>query len=519
MNAKVILTLFTLVLLIVFNAVVYAQTLNFFYVGPTTTIDGTFGTANTFGFTRDSAGVQVPAMTGYRGVNITPANAGNFYTIASPNMRNTYDSITTVHSGLRTKLDKVLSMAGNRLATVAVLLTDDRTGLPANATVCTSVSNGATIAWPCASNWKDNVSNTYRARVSLGESASSLDIARAGGFRRWEATIIHEFSHTQMLRDTLGVNKWDNPAAQVSGIAISYGGDAGHWFSELQADQQQPLDEGLGTFWALEHNPPMATELINFLNDGTPKFLLGSRSFLTGVPTMWNAPHTVICSGPMPCVSATGDTMNVRLNTSITPSTGSYELRSYRWLDVPGDFVLYNEQMSEAYLYLFHQFGFQQKDTAYHKIFDATRILSIHANQRQRYPAHVANLLANSMEAYARTAAGQQEATNGTLVSSMFAYALYDLLGHFGRSEDALRREFDINSATYIPHTPKPVAFQQYWSHRNQVKNLACLTWAATSVCQTVQVLSTCSRQSLHYGIISASQLLFYNSDHPIYQL
>ena len=307
----------------------------------------------------------------------------------------------------------------------------------------------------------------------LGEQAANLDAAKAGGFKRWEATIIHEVSHTQMLRDVNGVNKWDNRTMGVSGIAISYGGDRGHWFDELQADEQQPMDEGLGYFWALEHNPPMTTELDNFLNAKGNRMSLGSRSFLTGVPEMWNAPHTVVCSG-IPCVSADGHTYNVQLNTSITPATGGYQLRSYRWLDVPGKFVFYNEQMSEAYFYLFHKYGFLQRDTAYNKVFNAVKKLCVSANQRHRYPSHVANMLANSMEAYARSAAGQGEANNRTLVSSMFAYALYDLLGHFGQSEADLKREFDIHSATYIPYTPKPLAFNQYWAHRNAIRQLAC---------------------------------------------
>src|SRR5690606_37469304 len=61
-----------------------------------------------------------------------------------------------------------------------------------------------------------------------------------------------------------------------------------------------------------------------------------------------------------------------------------------------------------------------------------------------------------------------------TLVSSMFAYALYDLLGHFGQTEAELRRAFDINSATYIPYTPKPAAFNRYWAHRDAIRRLAC---------------------------------------------
>ncbi len=62
---------------------------------------------------------------------------------------------------------------------------------------------------------------------------------------------------------------------------------------------------------------------------------------------------------------------------------------------------------------------------------------------------------------YARTSIGQQEQANATLVSSMFAYALFDIITHFGMSDADLQREFLINSATYIPHTPKPLAVTQ----------------------------------------------------------
>jgi hypothetical protein len=180
-----------------------------------------------------------------------------------------------------------------------------------------------------------------------------------------------------------------------------------------------------------------------------------------------------LCNG-IPCISASGDTLNVALNTDITPSTGGYQLRAYKWLDVPGDFVFYNELMSEAYFYLYHRYAFASPDTAYSKIHNAVNKLCISMNQRHRYPAHAANMFANSMEAYARSAAGQRDAANNTLVSSMFAYALYDVLTHFGQSEADLRRGFDINSATYIPYTPKPQAFTQYWAHRDQVRRLAC---------------------------------------------
>jgi hypothetical protein len=448
-----------------------AQQLHYVYVAPTATLVGAFGAANVRGLTRISSGAEVPAMTGYRRVDITPANVATFYTIAAPNLRRTFDSLTTPTSFLRRKLNSILAFTGNQVSETHLFLIDDRTGMPVDAPFCDAPSGAMRIAWPCAANWKEG--NTYLARVSVGEGASNIDINKPGGFRRWEATILHEFSHTQMLRDTSGVNKWDDHSRGVEGIAISYGGDAGHWFEELQADQQQPMDEGLGNFWALEYNPPSSTEMDEFLNNRNPKFLLGSRSFLSGVSNMWNSPHIVRCSG-LPCVTPDGHTMAVQLNTSITPSSGGYELREYRWLDVPGEFVFYNELMSESYFYLYHQYGFNNRDTAYNKLLSAVKTLCNYPVQRYRHPAHVANMLANSMEAYARTAAGQAEQANGTLVSSMFAYALFDIVTHFGMSDADLQREFDINSATYIPHTPKPIAFTQYFARRAQVKQIAC---------------------------------------------
>src|SRR5438128_1947093 len=84
--------------------ITYSQKLSYVYVAPTATLTGAFGAANVNGFTRTVSGVQVPAMTGYRYAVITPANIAAFYTIAAPNIRRTYDSITTPTSSLRTKL-------------------------------------------------------------------------------------------------------------------------------------------------------------------------------------------------------------------------------------------------------------------------------------------------------------------------------------------------------------------------------------------------------------------------------
>ena len=442
------------------------QQLYFFYVAPTTQMNATFGSAATQGFMDNTTGTAM--MSGYRYVQITSGNLAQFRTLAAgSHVLKTYDSITAATSRLRRKLNKVMSLTGSRVSSIFIFLTDDATALPANTPNFLCPTGGtSSFAWPCASNWKSGAN--YVGRINLGERAARRFANGPGGFRDWEATVIHEMSHTQMLRDTTGVNKWDTPT--TDGIAISYGGDDGHWGFELQADEQTPMDEGLGTFWAIEHAPSLRVELDSFLNNGADRFALGSLSFLRSVPQMWNAPHNVLCNG-IPCNFWNG--YSAELISSIPPAT-PYELLSYRWLDVPGEFVLYNEMMSEAYFYLYHQYAFARQDTAFNKIFHAVRTLCNDANQRHRYPAHAANILANSMEAYARTAAGQQESTSGTLVSSMFAYALLDLMGHFHRTDDDLRREFDINSATYIHYTPKPRAYQHYFTHRAAVKQEAC---------------------------------------------
>jgi hypothetical protein len=84
------------------------------------------------------------------------------------------------------------------------------------------------------------------------------------------------------------------------------------------------------------------------------------------------------------------------------------------------------------------------------------------------------------MEAYARA----RPAGDTTLVSSMFALGLYDLLGHFGRTDDDLRREFSINAATYIPVTPVPRAQAEYLRRRAAVKALVCPTLSGNGTCR-----------------------------------
>src|SRR5262245_2561281 len=456
-----------------------AQTINVAYFAPSATMNATFGAANTQGLTRtDNNGVVIPTLPGYRYVMVTAANRTKFNTIAAPHMRATYDSLMNTRSALRRKMSQILNISGNKVRTLVLLMVDDRTGLPGadpNGILCLDQIAGQTISWPCATNWQNGTSAFYTGRVCFGEQAADIDVSTSpgGGFARWEATLLHECSHTQFLSDTSGVNKWGK-----GGIAVSYGGDQGHWFTELQADEQQAMDEGLASFWGLSHHPPMATELRDFLNQKDTKLLLGSHSFLRSVPYMWGAPHKTLYSGPASGAKFPGPNgAAITLTTPNLAPDAQYELREYKWLDVPGDCVLYNEMMSESYFYLYHRYAFSDPDTAYQKILGAARVLSF-PNQRYRYPAHVANVLANYMEAYARAHPADPQ-----LVSSMFPLALYDLLGHFGRTDDGLRREFTINSWTYTP-TPVPKAQAEYLKRRAAVKALVCPYLSANSACK-----------------------------------
>ena len=445
-----------------------AQNIRIFYFAPTATMNGAFGAANTNALSRtDGSGTIIPTLPGYRYVLLTGGNRPAFNGIASPILRQTVDSLSAGGSALRWKLSQLLGISGNKVRTLEFLLVDDRTGVPGAdplGTFCLDPPGASAIIWPCANNWQDSGSVFYTGRIHLGELAARIDVNKptGGGIGRWEATIIHEVSHTQFLNDTSGVNKWGK-----RGIGISYGGDAGHWFEELQADEQQAMDEGLASFWGLSHHPPMATELTGWLNADSTRFLLGSHSFLTGTAGMWNAPHATVYSGPASGARFPNGNAISLTSTNLQPGSG-YELRTYSWLDIPGQFVLYNEMMSESYFFLYHQYAYAVPDTAYRKIIAAAGVMSP-PNQRLRYPAHVANVLANSMEAYARA-----RPADTSLVSSMFALGLYDLLGHFGRTDADLQREFTINAATAMRMTPVPRAQAEYMRRRAAVKALVC---------------------------------------------
>ena len=454
---------------------IYAQQIVVYFHAPTATLTANFTGANAAYI--QPTNCQGGGSYGFSHVVLDNQTAPIFRTLmVGTKIRQTYDSLTDANSVMRRRIMQIRGLSNNLVNTIDINLFDDRAGIPSPGPCrCGDTFGGLRGIWPCASNERD-AGGVYTGFAYLGELAANLIInnTHGGGWWEWYETVVHEFSHTQFATEynATGLpiaNKWG-----YNGLAISYGGDSGHWGSELQADQQSALDEGLATFWGLDRNTVGRANLINWLNDKTPRMYLGSHSFLTGVPLMWDQPHTVIFNGEIPAnrvVTPTGWNPIKLVNPNV--QTGArYELRAYRWLDVPGKFVFYNEQMFQAFALSFFENALPTRTQAFNMMLEAAKALTP-PNNRLRYPAHLANGFANGLEAFARTPEGRAAETNHTLVSSMFAYALMDIITHFGMSEAELRREFTINMTTYNT-TPQPLAFNAYWAHRAAIKALAC---------------------------------------------
>jgi len=428
-----------------------AQTLQLNYVAPTDTMLRHFHQDSIFDVW----------TTGYRAVALRGGHVAIFQNIAPPNVKRTYDSLQT-NTILRTRLDSMMQISGG-LVHIDMFLIDDRTGLVNDSTMFSiSVdSNGVRYVWPAASVWSSAVyatcSSQFCARIGLGERASIETQTQPGGWLEWEGTILHEIFHTQFLPDPQGrKNKWGS-------IHIAYGGDRGHWISELLGDKQVPLEEGFATFFGHWHNNPGGiNRLISFLNDTTYRYVLGSRSVLTGTAEVWDAPHIEPVSGPVDSIPA-----EFRNRLPLNMRRGAYRLRLYKWLDVPGYYLLFNEQTATAFFYLFWRYTNGDPNQAFRMIYSSAQSMAGTNNLRKRYLTYAVNRLALSLEDFAGTAQGQAAQNAGRLTSSMFPFALLDILTHFGMIEQKYKRECDVTSPDRNPR-----AYTEYWNHRDRVRQL-----------------------------------------------
>jgi hypothetical protein len=478
---------FAFVYLLLILSISHGQSIDFVYHAPRATMVTTFGAGNVRSWARlIERGVPVtrrdtiPVMQDYRWVRLNSSNIANFRSIAPANILKTYDSLVN-NSVLKRKVDNTTRISGENVRMV-IHLVDDRTGLHLNeGYVGNSIdrADGKKYIWPAARNYL-NSALVSTGEIYMGEHYSTQIINNwEGNWKRWESVILHEVSHTQRRPDPRGANTWGE-----MGTTMSYGPDGTHFLHEIQGSEESALDEALGSFWGMTHYQGDSTRIIRFLTDTTSRFDIERHSPLSAIHEIWNAPHVSACAGPVAPESASSPFSTstvcpaIRVRRFFVPDTSQYEIRKYKWRDVPGRYMMNNENMAQAYLYLFWKHGFANMDTAFNKIRNTARILYTSRDYRNWHVAFFANSFAYQMERYVTTPSGQADLTNNRLISSMFAIAIYDLLRNFSGSN--IDFEADIRNNTFSNGIP--FAMETYKNHRNAIKTLVQSNITANSI-------------------------------------
>jgi hypothetical protein len=399
-----------------------AQTLTLFYVGPTADMISHFPPA-------DLVGVNT---TGFRGIQIKAGSEATFRTEASADIVTLYDALQPGQT-LRTRVDQVMQIA-DATVDVELYLVDDLGGITASSRFVLVSDNGASPVtqhvWPAAGS-SDLGGGSWRGRIGMGQWSIDLLENRPGGWTAVEATVLHEVFHTQSI-ETGPHGRFAWPV--VGGRLISYGANGNHWVEEILGDQALPMEEGLGTFFGHLHNAADHQPTIDFFRDDGRRYLLEAQSVAAGWEDLYNAPR--------------------RRGT-----VGSDTVWEYRWRDVPGYYLLFSESTSTAYHFFFWRTAHTDRDKTLEWVLESAD--AMHEARLKRFLTYAANRLALQMEQYAATPEGQAQKTAGTLVSSIFPYALLDVLTHFGMTEDQYKADHDR-------HDPdsSPLAYTEYWNHR-----------------------------------------------------
>ncbi|NBA84881.1 hypothetical protein GVN16_03875 [Emticicia sp. CRIBPO] len=461
-----------IILLLAIQAVSAQDRVRFVYFAPTATMRTIFGSANIRQWARVvESGVPVTrrdtisVMAGYRWVHITPANVTLFRNNAPVNLKKLYDSLNAPASKVRRKMDEIMGLGGNRR--VVIHLVDDRTSIPMSENYVgqqIETADNKKYVWPAARGYL----NTTLESSGTGEVYIGDHFMNAFG-NQFEGVMLHEISHTQRARDARGANTWGEV-----GTGVSYGAIPGHTFNELQGSEESALDEAMGNFWKMTHTLQDSTWVLNLMTDSTARLRIEKYSPLFNVHEAWNAPHTTQCAGP----TTPHPTSPASLRTAVcgaaisrffVPDTAQYETRLYKWKDMPGRYIMNSEQMSQAYLYLYWRYAFARPDSSMNKIKNLARTLYSTRDSRDWHVGFLANHLAFQMERYANTAHGQAEQTANRLTSSLFSYALLDLLRHFSNSD----LDFEADMRTYSYGSGIPFAMEAYKRHRANLRTAA----------------------------------------------
>lgn len=406
-----------------------AQALRFVYMAPKASIDAAFPGAGI---------VDSEAPSGYSKVEITSERAAAFNANAPGHLTHLYTQLQP-GTPLRTRVDQVLRISGpGGKVDVTLYLVDDRNGLPANSAahgdiVAASPDHGTQYVWPAAFTSDPDANGRYQGYVGMGEHWGADIAGGPGGMLAWEATALHELSHTQMVGEW---SKWS-----VSQRAITYGADENHYTEELLGDQEAAINEGTGTYFGHVHNQAERQATLTWLTDPDFRYFVEGQSVLAGEERLYK-------------VAARREA-----------KMGDVTVFQYRWQDVPGFFLLFSESTSTAFYTLFWLNANGDPDRAFQMINAA--ITSMWQSRTNRFLTYSANRLALQLEAFAATPDGARAKTDGHATSSMFPYALLDLLTHFGMTEQEYKADHDRQ------HPDKnPRAYTEYWAQREAVRQL-----------------------------------------------
>jgi hypothetical protein len=424
------------------------QTVIFFFVAPNNVIASTFGGALDAQF----------CPGGYSKVEVTSSNLAKFNSVAPPNIKYVYTQLQG-STPLRTNVNLVFQNSGGAVTRIFYLLVDDRTALATTRGIFTVYKdNGATYVWPAASNGESPVgSKKFVGAVMLGEHQLDVDQSkRAGGIKAVDEVVLHETSHTQW---TGSFSKWDG----VSGPPITYGADGTHYFSfaELLGDQEAAMNEGLATFYGLLMNDDGLQKLMGLYTSLDNRYFVEAQSVLAGTSGLSSVKTRIS--------TVLQDVNHV---TKLYDSTGEpINIFTYKWWEVPAWYLLFAESTSTAFFSIMRNHSYQNKDV----MFDMIRYTAfkMSADRKMRFLTYACNRLALRMEQY-NNGSGQAD---GSKISSLFPFAVLDLLTHFSMSDAEYQNDYNRNNVD-----EQPKAYKEYFARRNAIGALVQPDIAATPI-------------------------------------
>jgi hypothetical protein len=425
-----------------------AQTVSFVFVGPTTAMTSNFGAANVRGGYAD----------GYRGVTVTAANLATFRKVAPANMQKTYD-VLQPGTALRKKVDRLLALSKGNVLDVQIQLVDDHAGLTGRFTFAENPgADGKVYVWPAA--WSDPLTapkKGWQGIIGVGEywaaDLSNPDPKKGIGWTGWESVILHETLHTQFVGQA---TKWGS-------TTITYGLDGMHDFSEILGAQDLTFEEGLGTFYGYTHYDPQGYNETNtvFANAGD-RYITEDAS----IPASWELRKFANRKVKVP--------IPARVKRE-QPSRTEYHRYYFYWKDVPGKDLLFNEWTSAGFHMYFWKHVNNDQAQALKMIEETSGWMW--GELRRRYPTYAVNSLATQLEYFAATPDGQKKKAAGTLTSSMFPFALLDMITHFGMTDAEFKLEYSRNQ-----HAELSKALTEYWNHRAAIRKLCEPHFAANPI-------------------------------------